>query len=114
MCIGSFARADYPEKRIVFERGAVEASVQGQLATMHDELRFVVRARSGQHMRVWVEADGPVRGIVRSPGGAEDGSPGTEFYDDVLPANGDYRIRITESPMAEEWAGKVTLHVRIK
>lgn len=102
------------ETRIVFKRGAIEAVARGTLTKIDDEVRFVVRARSGQRMRLIVDADGPTRGFVTFPNGDEAGSPGENFFDDTLPADGDYHIRITESSMAEPWSGKITLHVRIK
>ena len=102
------------ETRIVFKRGAMEAVARGVLTKIGDEVRFVVRARSGQRMRLIVDAEGPTRGFVTFPNGDEVGSPGDNFFDDTLPADGDYHIRITESMMAEPWSGKITLHVRIK
>ena len=103
-----------PETRIVFNRGAVESEAHGKLTTMSDQLRFVVRARAKQHMLLSVDAPGATRGFVTFPNGEEVGSPGAVFFDDALPTDGDYRIRITESPMGEEWQGTVTLHVQIK
>jgi len=103
-----------PETRIVFNRGAIESEAHGKLTSMSDQLRFVVRARAKQHMLLSVDAPGATRGFVTFPNGEEAGSPGAVFFDDALPADGDYRIRITESPMGEEWQGSVTLHVRIK
>jgi hypothetical protein len=103
-----------PETRVVFKRGAVQAEAYGTLTTISQELRFVVRARAKQHMRLTVDAPGPTRGFVKFPSGEEVGSPGSDFFDDTLPADGDYRIRINESPMAEEWQGSVTLHVHIE
>lgn len=102
------------ETRIVFKRGASEADAQGKLMAMNDELRFVVRARAKQHMLLAVDASGPTRGFVTFPNGEEVGSPGSVFFDDTLPDDGDYRIRITESAMGEEWHGSVTLHVQIR
>jgi len=102
------------ETRIVFKRGAIEAVARGVLTKIGDEVRFVVRAKSGQRMRLIVDAEGPTRGFVTFPNGDEVGSPGDNFFDDTLPADGDYHIRITESTMAEAWSGKITLHVRIK
>ena len=102
------------ETRIVFKRGAIEAVAYGELTKIDDQVRFVVRARSGQQMRLIVDADGPTRGFVTFPSGEEVGSPGHTFFDDTLSGDGDYHIRITESPMGEGWSGKITLHVRIK
>jgi hypothetical protein len=102
------------ETRIVFKRGAIEAVARGELTKIDGQVRFVVRARSGQQMRLIVDADGPTRGFVTFPSGDEVGSPGPNLFDDTLPVGGDYHIRITESPMGEGWSGKIMLHVRIK
>ena len=102
------------ETRIVFKRGAIEAVARSALTKMDDEVRFVIRAKSGQRMRLIVDAEGPTRGFVTFPNGDEVGSPGDNFFDDTLPAGGDYHIKITESKMAEAWSGKITLHVTIK
>jgi len=80
---------------------------------MSDRLRFVVRGRAHQHMLLEIDAPGPTRGSVIFPNGDEEGSPGGVFFDGELPFDGDYRIVIAESPMAEAWQGPVTLHVRI-
>ena len=116
---GMTSRADVPlappaEQKIVFKRGAIQSVSSGRLNSVTDELRFVVRARAGQRMRLSLEADGPTRGTVVMPNGDESGEPGELFFDDVLPADGDYRIRITESSMGMGWAGRVKLHIRIK
>src|ERR1700678_4059212 len=57
------------ETRIVFKRGAIDAVATGGLTEVDDQVRFVVRARSGQHMRLTVDADGPTRGFVTFPTG---------------------------------------------
>lgn len=117
--VGQRARANGPpaspvEQRIIFKRGAIESVSIGRLQSMSDQLHFVVRARARQHMRLTLEAAGPTRGTVVMPNGDKWGEPGDAFFDDVLPADGDYRIRITEASMGESWAGKVLLHVWIK
>ena len=110
------SRADVPPavRRITFERGANQGVGSGQLQSKSDELDFVVLARAGQRMRLSLEADGPTRGTVEMPNGDESGEPGEAFFDDVLPADGDYRIRIKESSNGEAWTGRVVLHVRIR
>ena len=113
---GTVSRADVPPavRRITFERGANQGVGSGQLQSKSDELDFVVLARAGQRMRLSLEADGPTRGTVEMPNGDESGEPGEAFFDDVLPADGDYRIRIKESSNGEAWTGRVVLHVRIR
>jgi hypothetical protein len=102
-----------PETRIVFKRGAVQAEAHGKLTGIDDELRFVVRARAKQHMRIDTDAEGPTVIMVTFPNGEGEGEPGGVF-DDVLPADGDYHISITEHRMGEEWQGSVTLQVHIE
>jgi hypothetical protein len=45
------ASTDAPAHRIVFKRGAVTADVGGRLTGMGDTLRYVLKARAGQHMQ---------------------------------------------------------------
>jgi hypothetical protein len=56
-----------------------------------------------------VEGAGPTRGTVRFPDGRTVGQPGGRIFDDVVPATGDYRILVTESPMGEAWSGRVVV-----
>lgn len=107
------ASADVPAHRIVFKRGAVTADAVGRLTGMGDTLRYVLKARAGQHMQISVKADGATRGSIRFPNGDQDGGPGLDF-DDILPADGDYLITINESPTGDEWKGTVRLHVSIR
>ena len=107
------AKTSSPTRRIKFKPGATEASVKGRLNGMKDVARFVLRARKGQHMRVEIIAPDATRGFVRSPSGAEEGQPGGVIFDDELTETGDYRIRVTESPMGEAWKGSFTLKVTI-
>ncbi|HEY0323726.1 MAG TPA: hypothetical protein VGC66_22430 [Pyrinomonadaceae bacterium] len=101
-------------RRITFKPGATSASVRSSLKGISDEALFVLRARSGQHMRVNISGAGPTRGIVIFPSGKQDGQPGGLIFDDTLTETGDYRIRVTESNMAEGWRGSFTLEVEIR
>ena len=101
-------------RRIRFEHGHTSARVKGRLRNIHDEANFVLRARAGQHMKVTIKGQGATRGQVTSPGGqAIGGGPGGVVFDDDLPATGDYRIRVTESQMADEWKGTFILRVDV-
>jgi hypothetical protein len=109
--------ASAPATRIVFQRGATQAIVHGKLGSIEDEMRFVVRAKAGQHMVLKIdvrvvggEGAGSVHDTVTYPDGSEEGLAGE--YD--LTMDGDYRITLAESRMGEEWQGEVTLTVRIK
>lgn len=99
---------------IRFEKGAVRAQVTGELSSMQQEIRYVLSARSGQHMKITVDAPGPVRGTVSYPNGDYSGSPGDAIFDDFLPLSGNYRIALRESPMGEEWKGQFKLFVEIR
>jgi hypothetical protein len=102
------------ERRIRLKKGQTVASVKGALRHIHDEASFVVRARAGQHMRITITGEGPTRGVVTFPSGQQDGGPGGLVFDDRLPETGDYRIRVTESSMGEEWKGRFFLEVSIR
>ncbi len=41
------------------------------------------------------------------------GQPGGRVFDGTVPVSGDYRIRVTESPMGEAWSGRVDVVVLI-
>ena len=101
-------------RRITFRPGATHATVTGRLRGIRDVAWFVIRARRGQHMTVNIDGAGATRGVVYFPNGGQDGGPGGTIFDDTLPANGDYRIRVNESQMAEAWRGKFKLRVSIK
>jgi hypothetical protein len=102
------------ERRIRFKKGQTAASVKGTLSHIHDEAYFVLRARAGQRMRIIITGEGPTRGVVTFPSGQQDGGPGGLVFDDRLPETGDYRIRVTESSMGEEWKGSFILEVSIR
>ena len=99
--------------RIYFERGATRARVTGYLRGIKDEAFFVLRAKAGQHMRVDIRGRSATRGIVMFPNGQQDGAPGGVVFDGPLPVTGDYRIRVTESSMANAWSGNFTLIVDV-
>lgn len=101
-------------RRIRFKPGATVARVRGSLKGVGDEALFVLRARSGQHMRVNISGAGPTRGVVTFPSGKQDGQPGGIIFDDQLTETGDYSIRVTESSMADSWRGSFVLEVEIR
>src|SRR5258706_2396586 len=100
-------------RRIYFARDATEARGTGYLRGIRDEAVFVLRAQAGQHMRVEIRGRGATRGVVTFPNGEQDGSPGGVVFDGILPATGDYRIRVTESNMANAWTGTFTLIINV-
>lgn len=89
------------------------ARATGHLSGVRDEALFVLRAGAGQHMRVEITGRGPTRGVVIFPSGKQDGGPGGVVFDDSIDETGDYRIRVTESSMANEWRGSFVLKIKI-
>ena len=109
----SAVQAQRAPQRISFARGATVARARGYLGGIKDEALFVLRAKSGQHMRVEISGRGATRGVVIFPSGKQDGGPGGVVFDDSIDETGDYRIRVTESSMANAWRGRFTLRVDI-
>lgn len=93
--------------RVAFASGAYSGQAHTELTGASSERWFVLTARAGQTMVVVVKGAGATRGTVYFPSGASSGQPGGRVFDAVLPASGDYRIRVTESPMGEAWSGRV-------
>src|SRR5437667_1557297 len=96
------------QTRIYFTRGATQAADRRYLRGIRDEVNFVLRAKAGQHMRVEINGRGATRGVVIFPSSKQDGGPGGVVFDDNLDETGDYRIRVTESSMANAWRGSFT------
>lgn len=111
--ISAFAQKESSPRRIVFARGATVARVTGSLKRIDDEAWFVLRVNSGQAMHVEIKGRGPTRGVVVFPSGKQDGGPGGVIFDNETDEAGDYKIRVSESMMAEQWRGRFTLTVRI-
>ena len=101
------------QTRVYFARGATRTTVRGYLRGMRDEANYVLRAKAGQHMRVEIRGRGPTRGMVTFPSGEGEGGPGGVVFDGNIPDTGDYRIRVTESSMANAWRGSFTLIVDV-
>src|SRR5256885_17257472 len=99
--------------RINFARGATRATARGYLRGIRDEAFFVLRAQANQHMRVEISGRGATRGVVIFPSGKQDGGPGGVVFDDKIDETGDYRIRVTESSMANAWRGNFTVTIDI-
>ena len=107
----SSAQTRNSPRRIVFARGATVARAAGYLRGMRDEAWFVLRAKAGQLMRVEIRGRGPTRGILIWPSGKQDGGPGGVIFNGEIDEDGDYKIRVTESMMAEAWRGRFTVIV---
>jgi len=109
---GSAQTASAPQ-RIKFARRATVARVTGYLRGVRDEKWFVLRARANQHVRVEIKGRGATRGVLIFPSGKQDGGPGGIIFDGIIDENGDYRIRVTESSMANSWQGRFTVTIEI-
>jgi hypothetical protein len=97
--------------RITFATGAYSAQAHSTLAGVRSAKWFVVHLRAGQAVIVIVEGAGPTRGTVYFPNGQSQGQPGGRVLDQSVPVAGDYRIRVSESPMGSAWSGRVDVLV---
>jgi hypothetical protein len=97
--------------RINFAAGAYSGQASSRLRSITAKRWFVVRLHRNQQVTEWVIGDGPTRGTILFPNGGGTGGPGGRIWDDTVPSTGDYLIKATESLMAEEWSGKVTVLV---
>ena len=113
ICIALSTVSAQTPTRITFARGATRATARGYLRGVRDEVFFVLRAQANQHMRVEVKGRGATRGVVIFPSGKQDGGPGGVVFNDKIDESGDYRIRVTESTMANAWRGNFTVTIDI-
>ena len=97
--------------RITFAKGAYAAQASSRLTGMKSQRWFTVHVRAGQTMIVIVAGHGATRGTVYLPAGGSVGQPGGRIYDDSVPTTGNYRIRVTESPMGQAWSGRIDVVV---
>jgi len=111
--LNASAQTQNAPQRIKFARRATVARASGYLRGVRDEKWFVLRAQANQQMRVEIKGRGPTRGVLYFPSGKQDGGPGGIIFDGVIDENGDYRIRVTESSMANSWHGRFTVTVEI-
>ena len=100
------------DERIRFKRGAISAQATGYLNGSH-EVCYLLKARSGQHMKVEADAKGSTVIEVAAPSGKKEGEPGGEFEQD-LSETGDYRICVSESDRGEHWKGQFKLTVEVR
>lgn len=108
------AAAEAESRRIHFAPGRTSAEVTGQFTAKSTESLFVVRASTGQHMKVEIKPLSPnliTAGTVDSPSGKSDGAPGGVIFDSDLTETGDYKIRVFERQ--EQRPGRFLLRVDI-
>jgi hypothetical protein len=98
---------------IKFQPGTTRATVSRSLSPTCSETFLVWKARAGQQMTVTIKGDGSTRGTVTFPSGAQDGQPGGVVFRGKLPETGLYRLRVSESTMAQPWTGQARVTVEI-
>lgn len=103
--------ATFAQTRIYFAPGATRAIARGYLRGVNDQADFVLRLKAGQNVRVEINGRGATRGVLIFPSGKQDGGPGGVIFDDKIDESGDYRVRVTESSMANSWRGSFTLTI---
>lgn len=113
VALSALAQTQSAPTRIKFARRATVARASGYLRGVRDEKWFVLRAQANQRMRVEIKGQGPTRGVLYFPSGKQDGGPGGIIFEGIIDENGDYRIRVTESSMANSWRGRFTVRIEI-
>jgi len=85
-------------ERVHFAKGASSAVVEGSI-TGYETVDYLLGARQGQHMNVSMATDNGANYFnILAPGETEvamfNGSTGENQFEGVLPASGDYRVRV--------------------
>ncbi|MGH9946613.1 MAG: hypothetical protein ACRD6X_05375, partial [Pyrinomonadaceae bacterium] len=93
-----------PATPIYFSGKNTQVTVKGQLPNYDDKLKYRVKGKAGDRLKVsisavkWKGEEAPVMvGIVTMPDGESDGAPGGTIYDDVLTQDGDYEIVVYQN-----------------
>ncbi len=92
------AADDIREQRVQFERGATSAFVEDRI-TGYESVDYLLGAAKGQYMNVSMATDNGANYFnILAPGETEvamfNGSIADNQYEGVLPASGDYRVRV--------------------
>ena len=110
------ARAKGPQ-RIKFTTGAISAQVSGQFTRLNPRVRYVIKAKQGDHMVVNVipvTKGLTMAGTVASPSGQGDGGPGGIIMNADLTESGDYTIEVFQHTMGSNYtSGSFILEVVI-
>lgn len=108
--------ANAPE-RIRFTTGAISAQVRGRFTPVNERVRYVIKARKGDHMVINiipVTHGLTMAGTVASPSGQGDGGPGGIIMNSELDENGDYVIEVNQHTMGSNYkSGSFILEVVI-
>jgi hypothetical protein len=95
--LSTSASAGNREERVRFARGASSAVIRGEVRG-YDYVDYLVGARAGQHLTADLSrVSGPAYFLVRAPGSEDnlfDGATTGDHFETVLPATGDYRLRV--------------------
>ena len=105
------------EQHLRFKRGQTSLWVRGQLTQHRPALYYTIYARAGQYMRVEIvplTADLHTEGSVKFPHSPlEPGNPGGVVFDEQLPTDGMYRIRVGQR-FNETKAGRFMLKLWLR
>jgi len=97
LTLATTAAAENRSERLRFARGTSSAVVRGEVRG-YDYVDYLVGARAGQRMTAdLTRISGPAYFLVRPPGSDEnlfDGATSGDHFETVLPATGDYRLRV--------------------
>ena len=106
-----------PPVRIRFTTGAISAQVRGRFTPVNERVRYVIKARKGDHMVVNiipVTRGLTMSGTVRSPSGQGDGGPGGIIMNSDLEESGDYIVEVSQHTMGSNYkSGSFILEVVI-
>ena len=95
--LATSAAAENRQERVRFARGASSAEVRGEVRG-YDYVDYLVGARAGQRLTAnLTRISGPAYFLIRAPGSEDnlfDGSSSGDHFETVLPASGDYRLRV--------------------
>lgn len=93
--------------------GVTPLQIEDRLEGIHDEREFVFRAHAGMRVTIELSAPGGIRRVLVYPSGKREGGPGGGTFTHELPETGEYRLRVTESPMGESWQGSFKIRVEL-
>jgi len=95
-----------PPVRIRFTVGAISAQVRGRFTPANERVRYVIKARKGDHMVVNiipVTRGLTMAGTVRFPSGQGDGGPGGIIMNSDLEESGDYIVEVSQHTMGSNY-----------
>ena len=106
-----------PPQRIRFTTGAISAQVRGTFTPANERVRYVIKARKGDHMVINiipVTRGLTMAGTVGFPSGQGDGGPGGIIMNSDLDEGGDYTVEVNQHTMGSNYkSGSFILEVVI-